>query len=400
MTRVLYIGSGKPWLGGAGFLVRQQLFLHALADAVTDAGGELHLAMFDAADAAPPPYAASLTPLPLPRRLRPPRVLDILADVTSPKSRLERAFDATAPRAAVQALRPESFDVCFAFRIDFAHHAGVLGHPRLVLDVDDPEHTRWARRAAATPYGADWRSRRDVDKLKAFEHAAEGHAKLAFVCQDNDARGWPVPPEVVPNTVDLPATVCRRATRPVVLFVGNCGGSDVTPNVDAVRHFLADCWPAVRAAVPDAEFQLVGSAGAAAKAAVAAAPGAVYRGFVDNLADAYAEAAVAVAPIRFGTGTRVKILDAFAHGCPVLSTAVGAEGIAAVPGKEIELAVGPADFADRCVALLKGRDAAERIGAAGRSLAERCYDAAVQRRQVADRLSAFLHAGQPPAVAR
>ncbi len=66
--------------------------------------------------------------------------------------------------------------------------------------------------------------------------------------------------------------------------------------MDAVRHFLADIWPAVRAAVPAAEFHLVGAAGDAVRAAVAAAPGGVLRGFVDDLADTYATAAVSRRP--------------------------------------------------------------------------------------------------------
>ncbi len=385
--RVLYIGVGRPWAGGAGYLLRQDVFVRALADAAD----ELHLAMFDAGDAAPPPFAASLTPLPRPTRPPTGRVGNLVADATSALPRTFRGYDLSAPRAAVAALNPDGFDAVFAYRIDFGHYAGVLGHRRLILDVDDPEHVRASRRALTN--GTDFRSVRDIDKLRTFERAAERGAKLAFVCQPNDARDWPVQPEVVPNTVNLPPSPQRRATRPVVLFVGNCGGSGQSPNVDAVLHFLADIWPAVRAAVPDAEFHLVGAAGDAVRAAVSAAPGGVVRGFVDDLADTYATASLAVAPIRFGTGTRVKILEAFAHACPVVSTALGAEGIAAAVGREIEIGVWDADFAARCVGLLRDPALAERIGAGGRAVAERLYDAAAQRRQLAARLSDFLQAG-------
>jgi len=388
MSRVLYVGAGRPWAGGAGYLVRQSVFLRALAD-VTD---QLHLAMFDVPPAEPPPpYAATLTPLPHPPRRRASRLGNLYADLASPLPRSVRGYDLNAARGSVAALNPDSFDAVFAFRIDFAHFAGVLGHRRLILDIDDPEHTRAARRAAATAAGLDRRSLRDVEKLRAFEHAAEAGAKLAFVCQPNDAHGWPVQPEVVPNTVPLPRSPARRVTKPVVLFVGNCAGEASTPNVDALCYFLADIWPAVRRAVPEAEFHLVGATGDAARQAVAAAPAAVLLGFVDDLAAAYAQAAVSVAPIRFGTGTRIKILESFAHACPVMASDIGAEGIAAVPGREIELAVWPDDFAHRCAALLRDRPMAERIGAAGRALAERCYDADAQRHRLAARLKAFLN---------
>ena len=388
MARVLYVGAGRPWAGGAGYLVRQSVFVRALAE-VTD---ELHLAMFDVPPGEPvPPHAAALTSLPHPPRRPGSRLGNLWADLTSPLPRSIRGHDLTAARAAVAALRPDAFDAVFAFRIDFAHFAGVLGHRRLILDIDDPEHTRAARRAEATAAGADRRSLRDVGKLRAFEHAAEAGAKLAFVCQSNDAGGWPVAPELVPNTVALPPSPQRRVTRPVVLFVGNCAGDERTPNVDAVRYFLADVWPAVRQAVPDAEFHLVGATGEPARRAVAAAPGAVLRGFVDDLAATYAEAAVSVAPIRFGTGTRIKILESFAHACPVVATAIGAEGIAAVPGREIEMAVWPADLARHCVTMLTDRPTAERIGAAGRALAERSYDAVAEQRRLVTRLRSFMN---------
>ena len=390
MTRVLYIGVGKPWLGGAGYLVRQSVFLRALSDAAD----ELHLALFDADDAtaAPPPFAAGLTPLPRPTRPKAGRIGNLIADLTSPLPRTFRGYDLTAPRAAVAALHPGRFDAVFAFRIDFAHYAGVLDHPRLILDVDDPEHIRSFRRAHSTAAGTDRRSLADLDKLAAFERAAEGRAKLAFVCQSNDLRGgWPLTPEVVPNTIPLPPAPVRAVTKPVVLFVGNCAGSAQSPNVDAVRYFLADVWPAVRRAVPDAEFHLVGATGDAARAAVEPAPAAVLRGFVDDLAEAYSTAAVSIAPLRFGTGTRIKILEAMAHACPVLSTATGAEGIEAVVGREIEIADGPEPIARRLAGLLTDRVAAERIGAAGRLLIERTYDADAERRRLAARFREFLH---------
>ena len=384
--RVLYIGTGQPWAGGAGYLVRQRVSLGALADVA----GELHLAMFGLpADATPPPFpVASVTPLPGPARRKPGRLGTLLGDLTSPLPRTVRSHDPAATRAAVAALCPESFDAVFCFRIDSAHFAGVLGHRRLILDVDDPEHTRFARHAAlAGP--VDARTRRDLAKLQRFEVDAEARAALAFVCQTGDANGWRRPPEVVPNAVDLPPSPARRPAGPLVLFVGNCLGSLRNANVDGVTHFLTDVWPAVRRAVPDAQFHIVGPTGDTLTHAAADQPGVSVRGFVADLADAYA-AAVAVAPIRFGTGTRIKILEAFAHACPVLSTPIGAEGIAAVPGRDIEMAVAPDEFARRLTALLLDRPAAERIGAAGRALAERSYDAAAVRRHLADRLARFL----------
>src|SRR4051794_40855924 len=136
MTRILYIGSGTPWLGGAGYLVRQNLFLRALAETAD----ELHLAMFDASDAAKPPFATALTRLPMPARSSANKLKSYFDDRFGLEPRMMRGYTLQPSRSAVAALRPEDFDAVFAFRIDFAYFAGVLNHPRLILDIDDPEH--------------------------------------------------------------------------------------------------------------------------------------------------------------------------------------------------------------------------------------------------------------------
>jgi glycosyltransferase involved in cell wall biosynthesis len=384
VPRLLFIGSGSPWLGGAGYLVRQNLFLHALAEVA-----ELDLAMFDSKPEHVPPFVRKLVPLPPLVRDKPGRLGRLWADFTSPLPRAFRNVDTATARGIVASLNPETYDAVFAFRIDFAHFAGVLGMPRLLLDIDDPEHKRWRRRLWLTKQ-IDARTRRDVDRLEVFEKTAVATAAVSFVCQPADAVGWAVPPEVVPNCVDVVSNPVRAVEKPVVLFVGNCAGTDVSPNVDAVVWFLAEVWPLVLKAEPAAEFRLVGAAGDAVRRAVDRAPRATVAGFVDDLAAEYSAAAAAVAPIRFGTGTRLKILDAFAHACPVVSTLAGAEGIDAVPGKEIELGVGPEDFAARVIGVLHDQMLAATIGRGGHALVTARYDRLTEQKKLAVRLNELL----------
>ena len=387
--RILFVGSGRPWAGGAGYLVRQNLFLRALADV-----GDVHAALFESSDEAMPAFVKSLTPLPPPVKRPVGRIARLREDYTSPLPRMIRTVDPTAARKVVAGLNPDSFDAVFAYRIDFAHFAGVLGRPGLWLDVDDPEFKRQRRRIEATADNViDPRTARDLAKLESFEKSAVGSAAVSFVCQENDQPGWPRRPEVVPNCVDLVPDPVRRADRPVVLFVGNCGGAAISPNVDAVLYFLADVWPAIRAAVPAAEFRIVGATNEAVRRSAATVTGVTLAGFVDDLSAEYAAASVAVAPIRFGTGTRVKILEAFAHACPVVSTLAGAEGFPAVPGREIELAAGAADFAARVVTLLNDHGTAEKIGRGGRDLAARSYDRRVEQQRLAVRFRHLLATG-------
>ncbi len=302
-----------------------------------------------------------------------------------------RGYDLRECRQAVAALNPADFDAVFAFRIDFAHFAGVLGHRRLIVDIDDPEHIRARRRIATITGGeGDRRTRRDLEKLTRFEFNAIAGAKLALVCQENDSHDWPIQPRVVPNCVHVKVNSQRNVDRPRLLFVGNCAGSEQNPNVDGVRWFLADIWPRILAAQPQTEFLLVGAVSPALRKLAEAAPNVRVCGFVDDLCPLYSSASSSIAPIRFGTGTRVKILESFAHACPVVATLPGAEGISAVPGKEIELAAMADEFAQVCVRLLADPPMQERIGRGGHALALRLYDATVQRRRIIDMLKECL----------
>ena len=371
--------------------MRQSLLLGALAEVA-----ELHLAMFDLDVNAAPPFPAKLTPLPAPPHTKPGTLGLLLGDLSSPLPRMVRGYDLSGPRTAVANLRPESFDAMVAFRIDFAHWAGVLDHPRLILDIDDPEHIRAQRRIIATTgHNGDWRTRLDLAKLRRFEHQAVAKAQISFVCQENDRKGWPRQPLVVPNCVQVPSSPPRNVTEPKLIFVGNCAAGDTSPNVDAVRYFLREIWPLVQRQVPAARFEIVGAVSETVRAAAAAASHVTVRGFVENLDDVYATASASVVPIRFGTGTRVKIIDAFAHACPVVSTTAGAEGIDAVPGRDLELADAPAEFAAHCAALLMDAAAQHRIGWAGYALASQRYDRQAQKRRLAEIFNRFLASADP-----
>ena len=124
-----------------------------------------------------------------------------------------------------------------------------------------------------------------------------------------------VPPGIAFVTSDGPASLEDR-----VLFVG----SGSLHNVDGLKWFLADCWPAVRARRPGALLHVVGTVGAR----VADVPsGVVLRGEVDDLDADYRDASVVVVPLRAGSGLKVKLVEALCHGKAVVSTSVGAQGL-------------------------------------------------------------------------
>jgi glycosyltransferase involved in cell wall biosynthesis len=96
-------------------------------------------------------------------------------------------------------------------------------------------------------------------------------------------------------------------------------------------------------------------------------------GFVPDLAPLYARAGVFVNPMRGGGGTRLKMLEAMAAGKAVVSTTVGAEGLALTPGRDVVIADTAGAFADAVHALLADHAEAARLGRAARALVEDRY---------------------------
>jgi glycosyltransferase involved in cell wall biosynthesis len=136
------------------------------------------------------------------------------------------------------------------------------------------------------------------------------------------------------------------------------------PNADAARLMARRILPEVRRVLPAAQLRLVGKLGPQV-ADLADEPGVVATDVVDDLGPELRRADVAVVPIRFGSGTRIKILEAFAHRIPVVSTTIGAEGLDVEHGRELLLADDPEEFASACVRALVEPALRARLAAAG-----------------------------------
>jgi glycosyltransferase involved in cell wall biosynthesis len=148
-----------------------------------------------------------------------------------------------------------------------------------------------------------------------------------------------------------------------MLFIG---ALSYAPNQDAVRWFLAEILPALRAATP-CELLVAGRhAPESLRALLASSPGVVFLGPVEYAASAYQDAHLVVAPLRAGGGTRLKILEAFALGRPVVATPLAAEGLEITPGRHALLADRAADFAAACAKLAADADLRRALAAQAR----------------------------------
>jgi glycosyltransferase involved in cell wall biosynthesis len=184
---------------------------------------------------------------------------------------------------------------------------------------------------------------------------------------------------VVPNTYMQPTR--PQPPRPdnhTILFQGILQWA---PNEDAAEWLVKEIAPLIRAQVPDLQVVLAGLPSSRILA-LASHPGVQVTGAVPEMIPYLHSAQLAVAPIRVGSGTRIKILEAFAHHVPVVSTHIGAAGLDAVPGVHLELSNSPAGFAQHCVHLLTNRPAAQQLTHAAHDLYQRSYQPARAQQRV------------------
>jgi glycosyltransferase involved in cell wall biosynthesis len=171
---------------------------------------------------------------------------------------------------------------------------------------------------------------------------------------------------VYPNSIPLTAAP-PRSEEDVIVFSGNL---EYHPNVSAVRYFKEEIWPDLRARWPGLVWRLIGKNPQAVAKIVSGDPRIELAGPVDDAVLELARAKVAIVPLLAGSGTRVKIMEAWAAGVPVVSTSLGAEGLPARAGEHLLLADHAHTFRDAVSALLASPELRDRIGCAGRYLFE------------------------------
>jgi len=138
-----------------------------------------------------------------------------------------------------------------------------------------------------------------------------------------------------------------------------------------VRFFREQVWPLLKKRWPTLVWRLVGKNPGAVQRFTASDGRIDVRGPVPDAVAELARASVAVVPLLAGSGTRLKILEAWAAGLPVVSTHAGAQGLPARDGENMLLADSGPAFAREVTRLLMCTDLRQSLGRAGRSLVEK-----------------------------
>lgn len=331
----------------------------------------------DPAPAIPPRLARRICVLELPRHSRRPavrvaRTVRRLARGVPPLSDRFAGFEAEIDRFMAkdryQVSVVEHF-WCAQYFEQLASRSGAV-----VLDLHNIESTLMSRRASIAPPLASSALRRFARASLRLERkwlprfhgllaASEPDAiRLREICPGSRVSVYPNALPLVPQP--------EVSQEHVVAFSGNL---EYDPNMDAVRFFRGKVWPLLRRRWPDLVWRLIGKNPQAVARYVRGDSRIELAGPPAAAVEALAAAEVVVVPVRSGSGTRVKILEAWAAGRPIVSTTLGAEGLPARDGENLLIADTPEDFAAAVSRLLESPDLRRRLGHAGRRLYEAEY---------------------------
>ena len=248
------------------------------------------------------------------------------------------------------------------------------------LDLIDALSLNMKTRAAASPEPVRAAIAGEARLMEAYEAALVAAADSSSLVAEADrqgARGL-ASAVVIPNGVDLAAFPFEQPPERgnVLLFFGNLGYFHA---IEPARRLATEILPLVRREIPDATLRLVGARPAAAVRALAELEGVELVGPVERMVDALHAAAIAAVPAYTGSGMKNKVLEAYAAGIPVVTNALGIEGIeGAQPGQDHSRAESPQELAAACVALLRDPAARVRQATAARALVEARYSWARQ----------------------
>lgn len=250
--------------------------------------------------------------------------------------------------------RGNSFDVVILSRFHIAatHIPAVKKYcskAKIFLDTVDLEYLREFRRAAIEN---DENVLKNAQALKTmdFNLAKECDTTLVVSSFERDIMLKESPllhVEILSIIHEIYPPTTSFSERKNIMFLG---GFDHLPNVDAVKYFVQEIFPGIKREIPDIKFYIVGS-NPPKEIISLNSDDTIVTGFVKDLSPYFENCRALVAPLRYGAGVKGKIVEAMAHGLPVVTTTVGTEGMDLTEGENILTADTPEEFARKVVIL-------------------------------------------------
>jgi glycosyltransferase involved in cell wall biosynthesis len=404
--KILAVSDFFPWPTTKGGLIRAATAVEALSKL-----GELDLFSF---------YDARIPFGDVPTDVR----LVGLATTPYPRPSWSRRWKARSVlhrgvplRVALRTYDPQprvDFDAFAADRYDLVWFRSPatwewLGRPRLgptIVDLDVlDDNVERQRAGVAGAHGATGppspgdrlrasvKARVNAYDWRRFQLGVAEEVDRVVLCSDTDVDRFGTDNAVVvPNTYPEPDRAVGKPEAvdpPTVLLQATF---DYAPNVDAAQWLVREVAPRIRSRLPGTKVRLAGLATPQVEA-LADPPAVTVTGFVPDMASELARADVVVVPLRIGSGTRLKILESFAHRVPVVSTTLGAEGLDVVDGVHLLLADTPESIAGACARLQGDPELRRRLVDAAQERYRERYAAAAARDRIRELVDSVARPG-------
>ena len=287
-----------------------------------------------------------------------------LSDHGAARDALRRAIETAVPDVVViQMVR-----CWWAFEVVAESAPGVP----VVFDAIDSMGLHFARTAPGLPSGARRAARWEAARCRRLERRMAAAAAVTTAVARRDLAAIEAPSgrgRVVPvSAAARPSAV--RAGAPTVLLSGNLG---YRPTVGGALWFAQRVWPGIRERVPGARWLLVGARPSRALRRLGALPGVEVHAEVPAIAPYLAQAWTGIAPMSAGSGVPMKVLEAWAAGVPVIAHPWCADGLEALPGRDLLVASDAESWINAVTGLLGDPERARAFAAAGRAAWERFY---------------------------
>ena len=277
------------------------------------------------------------------------------------------------------------FDVVHADQIPMAQY-GLLGSTNRLKRLLDQHNATFQIIARLAGQERSWWKRRLLEReARAFAgyeaEVCQRFDHVTFVTEEDRQALLAQMPDrslverstVIPICVDVEEVA---AVTPIAapFRVTSVGTMYWPPNVEGLTWFWEEVWPLVRAQAPEARLTLIGKSPPERVRALDERSDVDVPGYVADLAPYLAETAVFIVPLQAAGGMRVKIVDAWCWGLPIVSTTIGAEGIEVQEGENLLIADAPAEFAQAVADVLCIAGLQQRLRANGRRWVEARYD--------------------------
>lgn len=240
--------------------------------------------------------------------------------------------------------RPVSVDVAWISRPDllqkYMPYLRRRTNARIIYDTVDLHFLRLHREVQISGRDNGWQAMRDLEldlARKCDFTVVTSEAERALLAEDG------ITSHVVPIIENPVQTHAAYSARHDLLFLGNYTHE---PNVDAAMWLVNEIMPRVWERIPNMQVTLAGAEPTPSIERLASNRVRV-TGHVPDLRTLFQEARLMVAPLRYGAGMKGKIVQSLAHGLPVVTTPIGAEGIGLVDGVNAAIADDPQSLANR-----------------------------------------------------